>query len=90
MRIYLNLCVDVFSYLDLNIFDNRKVRELIFKHGHMLIARFWHETNLDFFYEFLDNFNKFSLSFCFKNSARKPEFGPYYPHAFDITFSVNF
>ena len=28
------------------------------------------------------------LSYCFRNSALKPEFGPYFPAAFDTTINV--
>lgn len=52
------------------------------------LAGFWHEVNIDFFYEFFDKFDQYNLSYCFKNSPKQPKFGPYYPTAFDTTFTV--
>ena len=88
MRIYLNLCFDFFSYLDLKLIDQRKIRDVILKQGHYLFASFWHEVNIDFFYEFFDIFDKHNLSCCFKNSERKLEFGPYHPSSFDATLTI--
>ena len=88
IRIYLNLCFDFFSYLDLKLIDQRKIRDVILKQGHYLFASFWHEVNIDFFYEFFDIFDKHNLSYCFKNSERKLEFGPYHPSSFDATLTI--
>ena len=77
-----------FSYIDLNICDNRRIRNLILNHGCYLFSKFWHETNIDFFYEFFDILEKYKLSFCFKNSVKKLQFGPYYSHAFDKTLTT--
>ena len=88
LRIYLHLCFEFFSYIDLNISDNRGVRNLILNPGCYLLSKFWHETNIDFWYEFFDIFDKYNLSFCFKNSVKNPQFGPYYSHAFDTTLTI--
>ena len=68
--------------------DEKKVREIIMTQSRFFLARFWHEVNIDFFYQFFDKFDKYNLSYCFRNSARKPEFGTYYPAAFDTTITV--
>ena len=41
-----------------------------------------------FLNEFFDKFDEYNLSYCFRNSSRKPEFGPYYPAAFDTMITV--
>ena len=84
MNIYLNC----FTELELNMLDEKKVREIIMTQSRFFLARFWHEVNIDFFYEFFDKFDEHNLSYCFQNSAVKPEFGPYYPAAFDTTITV--
>ena len=88
MRIYVNVSFKVFSFLDLSLFDRARIREIIMTQSRFLLARFWHEVNIDFFYEFFDKFDQYNLSYCFKNSPKKPKFGPYYPAAFDTTFTV--
>ena len=52
------------------------------------LGRFWHEVNIDIFYEFFDKFDYYNLRYCFRNSSKKTKFGPYYPAAFDTTISV--
>ena len=84
----MNVSLKFFTNLELNLNDERKVRDIIMMQSLFFLARFWHEVNIDFFYEFLDNFDEYNLSYCFGNSSRKPEFGPYYPAAFDTTISV--
>ena len=49
IRIYLNLSLKFFAELELNIFDERKVREIIMTQSRFFLARFWHEVNIDFF-----------------------------------------
>ena len=48
------------------------------KHGHFLLSKFWHEININYFYEFFDLFDTVNLSFCYQNIVTKPEFGPYH------------
>ena len=43
---------------------------------------------LIFFNEFFDIFDKHNLSYCFKNSETKLEFGPYHPSSFDATLTT--
>ena len=88
IRIYVNVSLKFFAELELNIFDEKKVRKIIMTQSRFFLARFWHEVNIDFFYEFFDKFDEHNLSYCFRNSALKPEFGPYYPGAFDTTITV--
>ena len=88
IRIYVNFSLKSFNDLNLNINDERKVIDIIMTQSRFFLARFWHEVNTDFFYEFFDKFDQYNLSYCFRNSSRKPEFGPYYPAAFDTTISV--
>lgn len=88
MRIYLNVSFKVFSFLDLSLFDRARIREIIMTQSRFSLAGFRHEVNIDFFYEFFDKFDQYNLSYCFKNSPKQPKFGPYYPTAFDTTFTV--
>ena len=88
IRIYVKVSLKFFNDLDLNINDERKVIDIIMTQSRFFLARFWHEVNIDFFHEFFDKFDQYNLSYCFRNSSRKPEFGPYYPAAFDTTISV--
>ena len=44
--------------------------------SHFFLARFWHEVNIDFFYEFFDVFDQYNSSYCFRNSYNKGKFGP--------------
>ena len=88
IRIYVNVSLKFFAELELNIFDEKKVREIITTKSRFFLARFWHEVNIDFFNEFFDKFDERNLSYCFRNSALKPEFGPCYPAAFDTTITV--
>ena len=88
IRIYVNVSLKFFAELELNIFDEKKVREIIMTQSRFFLARFWHEVNIDFFNELFDKFDEHNFSSCFRNSALKPEFGPYYPAAFDATITV--
>ena len=60
MRIYVNLSLNFFSYLDLNICDEQKVRNIIMTQSHYFLTRFSHEVNIDFFYEFFDVFDQYN------------------------------
>ena len=55
-----------------------------------LLSYFWHETNIEFFYEFFDKFDKYNKSFCFENNKGKPEFGSYCPSVFTASLEVFF
>ena len=88
IRIYVNVCLNFFNDLDLNIQDEGTVRDAIMTQSLFFLARFWHEVNIDFCNEFFDKFDDYNLSYYFRNSSRKPEFGPYYPVAFDTTISI--
>ena len=91
MRIYVNFSLKFFCHLDLNIYDERKVRDIIMRQNRFFLARFWHEGNMDFFYEFFDVFDQCNSRYCFRNSYDKGKFRPYYPAAFDATITfINF
>ena len=55
VRMCLNLTLSYFSKLfsSLTLVDERKIIEEIVKHGHFLLSKFWHETNINFFMNFL-------------------------------------
>ena len=53
----------------------KKMVDKIVKHGHFFISKFWHEVNINFFYELFDTVN---TSVCYQNVATKPKFGPYH------------
>ena len=53
IRIYVNVSLKFFAELELNIFDEKKVREIIMTQSRFFLARFWHEVNIDFFMNFL-------------------------------------
>ena len=61
-----------------NVRDQKKVAETIAKHGNFLLSKFWHEVNIDYFYEFFDLFDTVNLSFRYQNIVTKPKFGPYH------------
>ena len=48
VRMCLNLTLSYFSKLfsSLTLLDERKIIEEIVKHGHFLLSKFWHETNI--------------------------------------------
>ena len=48
------------------------------KHGHFLLSKFWHEVNINYFYEFFDLLDTVNLSFCYQTIVTKPEFEPYH------------
>ena len=87
MRIYVNICLKFFPHLDLNVFDEKRIKKIILTQSRFFLARFWHEVNIDFFYEIFDIFDKYNKSYCFRNSNKKVEFGPYYPTVFDATIT---
>ena len=84
----MNVSLNFFTDLELNHNDETKVREIIITQSRFFLGRFWHEVNIDFFNDFFDKFDKYNLSYCFRNGALKPEFGPYYPALFDTTITV--
>ena len=53
IRIYVNVCLKFFNDLDLNITDERKIRDIIMTQSLFFLGRFWHEVNIDFFMNFL-------------------------------------
>ena len=77
IRIYLNITLNFFSYLCVNIRDEKKIREIIIKHGSFLISNLWHKVNIYYFYDNFDLFDTLNLCFCYPNSAKKTKFGPY-------------
>ena len=78
IRIYLNITFPFFSWILTNMCDQKKIVNIILKHGHFLLSKFWHEVNISYFYEFFDLFDTVNLSFCYQNIVTKPEFGPYH------------
>ena len=54
LRVYLNITFPFFSWILTNIRDQKKIAEIIVKHGHFLLSKFWHEVNIDYFYELFD------------------------------------
>ena len=53
IRIYVNVSLSFFTDLELNLFDEKKVREIIMTRSRFFLARFWNEVNIDFFMNFL-------------------------------------
>ena len=92
IRIYLQLSISIFSkfFSYLNKSDEYKIKHIIVSEGVFLLGYFWHETNIEFLYELFDKFGHINKSYCYKNKNNKPEFGPYYPSAFDTTLEVIF
>ena len=56
----------------------KKILDKIVTHGHFFISKFWHQVNINFFYEFFDLFDTVNTSACYQNVATKPKFGPYH------------
>ena len=52
---YLDLTLGYFSRLFflLTLVDEHKIIEKIVKYGHFLLSKFWHDTNINFFMNFL-------------------------------------
>ena len=77
---YLDLTLGYFSRLFslLTLVDEHKIIEKIVKYGHFLLSKFWHDTNINFFYEFFDLFDTVNSSVCYQNVATKPKFGLYH------------
>ena len=52
---YLDLTLGYFSRLFslLTLVDEHKIIEKIVKYGHFLLSKFWHDTNINFFTNFL-------------------------------------
>ena len=91
LRIYLNSTILVFRQIFpyLHYSDQYKTKHVVASEGVMFLGYFWHKTNINFFYELFDKFDKYNSCYCFKNSLKKPQFGPYYPSAFDIALSIS-
>ena len=53
IRIYVNVLLKFFAELELNTFDEKKVRETIMTQSRFFLARFWYEVNIDLFMNFL-------------------------------------
>ena len=87
IRIYVNICLKFFSHLDLNVYDEQRIKKIILTQSRFFLARFWHEVNIDFLNEISDIFDKYNKSYCFRNRNKKVEFGHYYPAAFDATIT---
>ena len=62
----------------LTLVAEHKIIEKIVKHGHFLLSKFWHETNVNFFNEFFDLFDIVNSSVCYQNVTTKLKFGPYH------------
>ena len=92
LRIYLNVSKTIykkhFNYIQKPFWD--QIREIINNNGIFLLSYFWHETNIEFFYEFFDKFDKYNKSFFFENNKGKPEFGSYCPSVFTASLEVFF
>ena len=58
--------------------DQKKIANIILKHGHFLLSKFWHEVNINYFYKFFDLLDTVNLSFCYQTIVTKPEFEPYH------------
>ena len=71
-----------------NVRNQKKVAETIVKHGNFLLSKFWHEVNIDYFYEFFYLFDTVNLSFCYQNIVTKPKFVPYHGPSDLITLKV--
>ena len=87
IRIYVNICLKFFSHLDLNVYDEQRIKKIILTQSRFFLAKFWHEVNIDFLNEISDIFDKYNKSYCFRNRNKKVEFGHYYPAAFDATIT---
>ena len=83
----MNICLKFFSHLDLNVYDEQRIKKIILTQSRFFLARFWHEVNIDFLNEISDIFDKYNKSYCFRNCNKKVEFGHYYPAAFDATIT---
>ena len=83
----MNICLKFFSHLDLNVYDEQRIKKIILTQSRFFLARFWHEVNIDFLNEISDIFDKYNKSYCFWNRNKKVEFGHYYPAAFDATIT---
>ena len=78
----------IFLWIITNVRDQKKVAETIVKHGIFLLSKFWHEVNIDYFYEFFDLFDTVNLSFCYQYIVTKTKLGPYHGPSDLITLKV--
>ena len=65
--------MNFFSSILTNIHDEKRITEIIVKHGHFLLSKFRHEVNINYFYEFFDLFDTVNSSFCYENVVTKPK-----------------
>ena len=56
VRMYVNYVLNCLFELDLTLVDQKKLIELVSKHGCGLMYEFFWETNYHFAYDFLENF----------------------------------
>ena len=90
IRMYLSLTASILNkFFKCKSFEY-KILDLIGKEGVFLLGFFWHETNIEFLYEFFDKFSDINKSYCYNTKKSKPKFGPYNPSAFDNKFEVIF
>ena len=78
IRKYLNITLKYFPFLSTNLQDEKRITETIVKHSHFLPSKFWHEVNINYFYEFFDLFDTVNSSFCYENVITKPKICPYH------------
>ena len=75
---------------NVSLADEKKILLIIFKHGKILLDKFWYTTNYKFFYDFFDQLDTVNSSFCFKNFVSKPKFGPYnFPDYCHVTWEYH-
>ena len=75
---YLNITLKYFPFLSTNLQDEKRITETIVKHSHFLPSKFWHEVNINYFYEFFDLFDTVNSSFFYENVITKPKICPYH------------
>lgn len=88
IRIFLSLTSSSLGDLCMFKSDEYKLLDVIVTEEVFLLTRFWHEINIEYFYEFFDKFKYINRSYCFNIKKDKPEFGPYIQSAFDITLET--
>ena len=78
VRMYLNITLNFFFYFNKYTRWKKKITEIIVKHGDFLLSKFWHEVNVNYFYEFFYLFDTVNSSICYENVVTKPKFDPYH------------
>ena len=88
IRMYLSLASS--TLIDLCRFksDEYKLLDIIVNEGVFLLSHFWHEINIEYFYEFFDKIKYINKSYCYNTKKNKPQFGPYIQSAFDVTLET--